>query len=416
MLFYRKKILAIVVLCSLMFSYHFIIWKSLFPKKEKLNLLAKVKVNRIISSESKDTITNEYDSIFNVFKDKDIILLGESTHSDETTFAFKTEMIKYLHKKMGFSVIAFESGRFEAEYFNRHIDSTYFDRILWHFWAESAYCNRLLDYIQNSQNSLLPIHVEGFDLQASGNLKIIERIKIVDDYLKNKGSSLNKFPIIESCIKSLNNDIFWKMLTINDTETMNIAINQLVMLCESKPKIQQDKIFLNYFRNISNFAKYKKMIWGSNERFQYRDSIMADYFFNIFDNKYKGKKIIIWSSNFHGLYDNSQYKSNVSFLKFKTFGEYLKRKYKDKIYTLCFTSFCNINDVNMIYDKSTPSTLEYQLHTLNYQYAFINFENNNSIKKQHFKMRANQNLIFDANWAKMCDGIIFIDTILQNKK
>ena len=73
MLFYRKKILAIVVLCSLMFSYHFIIWKSLFPKKEKLNLLAKVKVNRIISSESKDTITNEYDSIFNVFKDKEIL-------------------------------------------------------------------------------------------------------------------------------------------------------------------------------------------------------------------------------------------------------------------------------------------------------------------------------------------------------
>lgn len=415
MLFLRKKTFIIAILCFILISYHFVVWKSISPNTLNISLFANLKIHKIASIESNDTIEEKYDIFYDIFKDKNIILLGESTHSDETTFAIKNEMIEYLHKKMGFSIIAFESGRFEAEYFSMHLDSTYFDKSLWPFWAESPYSNKLLEYIQYSQKTSLPIHIEGFDIQPSGNLPIKERVEIVDNYLKKKGSSLNNFPIIESSVKNLQSGIFWKMLSLKDTEIMNHAINQLVKLCESTPFTQQDTIFMNYFRNLNNYAKYQKMIWESNERFQYRDSLMANSFFDIYDNKYKNKKIIIWLSNFHALYNNSQYKSNVAFLKFRTFGEYLKRKYKNKMYALCFTSFCTKNKSNMIYDQATPSSMEYQLHKLNYNCAFINFENNNSIKTQHFLMRTNQNLILDANWGKMCDGIFYIDTILQNK-
>jgi erythromycin esterase-like protein len=152
------------------------------------------------------------------------------------------------------------------------------------------------------------------------------------------------------------------------------------------------------------------MSYGSNKRFQFRDSVMAENFFDIYETKYANRKVIIWLSNLHALYDSGHSKIN-----FKTFAGYLKNRYHDKMYSLCFTSYVNIDKNGKIINKSTPSTLEYQLHKEKYKSAFIDFKNNKTLENQIFKTRINQNLILKANWTKMCDGIFYIDIIQQNK-
>ena len=47
-------------------------------------------------------------------EDADIVLLGEISHGDGKTFTVKTELIKYLHKNLGFNVLVFESGMLEC--------------------------------------------------------------------------------------------------------------------------------------------------------------------------------------------------------------------------------------------------------------------------------------------------------------
>ena len=45
--------------------------------------------------------------------DARIVMLGEATHGDGTTFVGKSRLVRFLHERMGFDVLAFESGIYD---------------------------------------------------------------------------------------------------------------------------------------------------------------------------------------------------------------------------------------------------------------------------------------------------------------
>ena len=50
----------------------------------------------------------------NVIKNTKVVMLGEQSHGDGTTFLAKVRLIKFLHQELGFDVLAFESGLYDC--------------------------------------------------------------------------------------------------------------------------------------------------------------------------------------------------------------------------------------------------------------------------------------------------------------
>jgi hypothetical protein len=94
---------------------------SAFPQT-KLNAFADPSIDQYLQKkaaticEDEKLSTANWEPVAERIKDKRIILLGEFNHGSKEIFEVRNDLIKYLHKKIGASVILLESGIGEMAY------------------------------------------------------------------------------------------------------------------------------------------------------------------------------------------------------------------------------------------------------------------------------------------------------------
>lgn len=103
-----------------------------------------------------------------------IVMLGELTHGDGTTFQLKCQLIQFLHDSLGFDALVWESGLYDCQKMNEALKTdqplTEVARMgVFSHWSRGTESFPVFTYARATVSSTSPLSMTGFDIQPSGS-------------------------------------------------------------------------------------------------------------------------------------------------------------------------------------------------------------------------------------------------------
>jgi erythromycin esterase len=311
--------------------------------------------------------------------EKKIVLLGESSHGINEYSLLKLRFIKYLHEKLHFNTILFESGISECAYIDENKENLTPTEMLnngvFFIWQTQSNI-RLMQYIKDNNIKIYGIDNQytspknseyiklvGFKIDINLSSKIYSLDTAIAQLYFNKNTYSNVFNSAKDrflCLKSEMNKTYTSFISKIDsvlhTKNLQQAISENKLLLLRKILLKK----LYYVNTVTQGSVYSKQ----------RDSIMGNNLKFIVDSLDKDSKIIVWAHNSHISKTGSQ--NPTSYLGKIIQKNYGKVTYGIGLYAYQGESMENRRIGKIIIPKPDSGRLEYHLFQLTNN---IHFEN-----------------------------------------
>ncbi len=396
------------------------------------------------SADPDDVDFSDLEPLKRAIGDARVVLLGEETHGDGTTFSMKARLVKFLHEALGFDVLALEASLYSCAGMDAALrgdlplEGALRVGIPSSFWIDSRQMRPVFRYVRSTYATGRSLEVAGFDsfLPKDESGSFARRLVA---FLGSRAVA-DSTPDLERLLETIADRRQYFKLSPSERSRVRQLVAQLPILIETNQRdletrhgaravafwMQVTRLLpfqLTRLDEIQEIEAGRKTPPSNDWR---RDKVMGDTLVWLAKAYYPDRKIVVWAANTHIMRRPNEIESGTRFPAGVSMGDVLFQTLGEKTYAIGFTAFQGraglaMRGAALPHDIGTAPrrSFETYLHRTGHDLLFVDLRGARDASSDWLREPRQARPIAYAslrsNWTRHFDALFFTDTMVPSE-